>query len=353
MLALVLVAFVIGLATTVVAVLLFVNVTAWGPDGVVQVQQLLGQPADRWRLLIFTVVGLLAFTVGLAVLATRPVLLPLRRLTDAADRMARGDLHIRLPASGADELGDLVRSFNDMAAALGRTVDELRRLEERSRRFAADVSHELRTPLTAMTAVAELLEDEADRLPANAAGAARLVSRETRNLNVLVEDLMEISRFDAGTAALRLDDVDVVTATRDCLARRGSTGQIEVTASPALVVRLDPRRFDVIVANLVGNALRHGAPPVTVQIRNEIREGRPWLVLTVADRGAGVPSDVLPRVFDRFFKADAARARSEGSGLGLAIAAENARLHGGSLTVTNRPDGGALFTLSIPVADDT
>ncbi|MFD2351061.1 sensor histidine kinase [Nonomuraea ferruginea] len=111
-----------------------------------------------------------------------------------------------------------------------------------------------------------------------------------------------------------------------------------------MTARLDPRRVDVILANLVGNALRHGEPPVSVRLSADPR----WVALEVRDHGPGLDEAVLPHVFDRFYKASAARARSEGSGLGLAIARENARLHRGDLTVVNAPDGGAVFTLRLP-----
>jgi len=123
--------------------------------------------------------------------------------------------------------------------------------------------------------------------------------------------------------------------------------------SAGLIARLDRRRFDVIIANLVGNALRHGGPPVTVTARAEPHgRGGGRLVLEVRDHGPGLPAAAIPHLFDRFFKADTARARSEGSGLGLAIAWENAQLHGGHIEAGNHPDGGAVFTATLPLNGD-
>src|SRR5699024_6252409 len=147
----------------------------------------------------------------------------------------------------------------------------------------------------------------------------------------LVEELMEVSRFDAGTARLRPERVDVAGAVRDSLRSRGWSEQVTLEAPEGGVLPLDRRRVDVIVANLVGNALRHGAPPVRVLVR-ALPE---WVHVTVTDGGPGLDEQVLPLVFERFYKADTARARSSGSGLGLAIARENARLHGGDLTAHN------------------
>jgi two-component system, OmpR family, sensor histidine kinase MtrB len=286
----------------------------------------------------------LAFAVFLALLATRGVLRPVHELGRAARLLGEGKLRTRIAVRGSDELADVARTFNNTAAELERHVKQLREMEADARRFVADVSHELRTPLAALAAVAGVLDEEAARLPEPAGVAARLVSQETHNLTRLVNDLIEISRFDAGVAALALDEVDVAELVRATLRTRGWSEPVHTELPPAVTARLDPRRVDVILANLVGNALRHGEPPVSVRLSAD----PDWIVLEVRDHGPGLDEAVLPHVFDRFYKASAARARSEGSGLGLAIARENARLHRGDLTVANAPDGGALFTLRLP-----
>ena len=292
--------------------------------------------------------ALLAAITGLAFAASRPVLLPVRRLARAAQRMSGGDLSVRIQPRGRDELAQLVTSFNAMASALEDKVGELEQMEARARQFAGDVSHELRTPLTAMTAVVGILHEHAE-LTGDAATAARLVRQEVLHLNRLVEDLIEISRFDAGTAQLVIDETDIAGAVGRCLHARGwSSVRADVPAG--LTARVDRRRFDVVLANLVGNALRHGGPPVTVTagIQPDDRGGG-QLAVEVRDHGHGLAPAAIPQVFDRFYKADTARARSEGSGLGLAIAWENARLHGGHIHAGNHPGGGAVFTLSLPL----
>jgi two-component system, OmpR family, sensor histidine kinase MtrB len=286
----------------------------------------------------------LAFAVVLALLAARGVLRPVRELGRAARLLGEGELRTRIAVRGSDELADVARTFNNTAAELERHVKQLREMEADARRFVADVSHELRTPLAALAAVADVLDEEAARLPEPADTAAGLVSQETHNLTRLVNDLIEISRFDSGVAALALDEVDVAELVRATLRARGWSEPVHTELPPAVTARLDPRRVDVILANLVGNALRHGEPPVSVRLSADPH----WIALEVRDHGPGLDEAVLPHVFDRFYKADAARARSEGSGLGLAIARENARLHRGDLTVTNAPDGGAMFTLRLP-----
>ncbi|MGH4030940.1 sensor histidine kinase [Actinomycetota bacterium Odt1-20B] len=292
----------------------------------------------------------LAFAAVPALIAARRVLRPVRQLRTAAEQITTGALDTRLDVRGKDELAELTGTFNSMAAALQRDDAELRRMESNARRFAADVSHELRTPLAAMSAVTDALDEDArsGRLPPDTADAVQLISDETRKLARMVEDLMEISRFDAGAAALHLDDVGLRTLVLKTLQQRAwREPEHVVTDLPreGVRVRVDARRIDVVLANLIGNALRHGTAPVTVRAR--LTGAR--AVIEVADRGPGIPDDVLPHVFDRFYKADAARTRSEGSGLGLAIARENVRLHHGTLTAANSPGAGAVFTVSLPI----
>ncbi|WP_435156311.1 ATP-binding protein [Amycolatopsis sacchari] len=302
------------------------------------------QVGDLTRTAGITTALTLPVTALLALLAARGVLRPVRRLRDTARRLAAGDLGARSEPRGADELAELTVTINEMAESVQTSMAAMRQMQADARRFAADVSHELRTPLSTLTAVMEVLSAAADGMEPDARESARLAITETARLVRLVEDLMEVSRFDAGTAQLHLEDVDVPTAVRDCLRARGWLGRIELDAPAAAVLRLDRRRLDVIVANLVGNALRHGAPPVRVRVRVSEED----LSVVVTDRGPGLPREVLPHVFDRFYKADAARTRTPGSGLGLAIARENAQLHGGELTAGNDEGGGARFVLRLP-----
>lgn len=300
-----------------------------------------------WSLGIATALALIGSAL-LAQAAASTVLRPVQRLGDAARRLGEGKLDTRLEVSGTDELADLSRTFNRTAESLQKRVEELSGREAASRRFVADMSHELRTPLTAITAVTEVLEDEADNLDPMIAPAVQLVVSETRRLNDLVENLMEVTRFDAGTARLVLDDVDVADQVTACIDARAWLDAVELDAERGMMARLDPRRLDVILANLIGNALKHGGSPVRVSVRTE--DGA--LRIDVRDHGPGIPEDVLPHVFDRFYKASASRPRSEGSGLGLSIALENAHIHGGGITAANSPEGGAVFTLTLPLGED-
>nr|WP_309141869.1 HAMP domain-containing sensor histidine kinase [Streptomyces griseicoloratus] len=297
----------------------------------------------------------LALAVLLALLAARGVLRPVRALRRATRSIAEGRLDTRLKVHGSDELADLSHTFNETAAALEESVAELRRMEAGARRFAADVSHELRTPLAAMSAVTDVLDEDAAGLDDDTAMAVRLISEETTKLADLVNDLMEISRFDAGAAALHLDDIDLAESLRRTLASRGWLHTVHTSLPEPGVLRgrVDPRRLDVVVANLVANALKHGGLPVHLRLyEQEDAEGGRQAVIEVADSGDGIEDGVMPHVFDRFYKSDTARTRSEGSGLGLAITAENVRLHGGTVRAANRPQGGAVFTVVLPLEHD-
>ncbi|MER6095234.1 HAMP domain-containing sensor histidine kinase [Streptomyces sp. NPDC001728] len=323
-----------------------------GPAGYM-FKSLAAEKADlnslAWSLGIATALAV-AGSVLLAQVAATTVLRPVHRLGDAARQLGEGKLDTRLRVTGADELADLTRTFNSAAESLQKKVADMSAREESSRRFVADMSHELRTPLTALTAVTEVLEDEQDSLDPMIAPAVALVVSETRRLNVLVENLMEVTRFDAGTARLVLDEVDIADQITACIDARAWLDAVDLDAERGIVAPLDPRRLDVILANLIGNALKHGGSPVRVSVRTEDDE----LVIAVRDHGPGIPEEVLPHVFDRFYKASASRPKSDGSGLGLSIAMENALIHGGSITASNSvgEDGtvdGAVFVLRLPL----
>ncbi|UGQ52984.1 HAMP domain-containing histidine kinase [Rhodococcus qingshengii] len=268
---------------------------------------------------------------------------PLKRLDKAAARAADGDLSVRLAEDGVAELAQVTTTFNNMVARNEAVIRGLEESEEQSRRFVADVSHELRTPLAALVPVSEILREEIPNLPPDAAAAARIVSSEIGKLTRLVEDLIEMSRHDSQQAHLVLDDVDLVELTERTLESRGWTDTVELRAPESVSARVDSRRIDIVVANLVGNALRHGAPPVRVEL--SVESG--FSVITVVDHGPGISPEDRQAIFRRFYKVDTARGRSEGSGLGLSLAVENVHLHGGTIGV-DQVDGRTVFTVRLP-----
>lgn len=301
---------------------------------------------DRWTLVVLlTIAAALPLAVALALLVSRSVLRPVRRLEHTANQLAEGNLSVRLVPTGRDELADLATTFNRSAAALERSVDELRRREADARRFVADVSHELRTPIMALTSIMEMAEADALGRSREDQEMATMAVDRTRKLARLAEDLLEISRLDAGSVPLRLELIDVVHAVADTVRTRGWADDVELVRSEPVPARVDVRRLDISVANLVGNALRHGRPPVVAEVRADGDE----VLVVVTDHGPGLPDGVdVDRLFTRFYKADSSRTSSAGSGLGLAITQVNAELHGGSVSARTTEEAGAQFVLRLP-----
>jgi two-component system sensor histidine kinase MtrB len=233
-----------------------------------------------------------------------------------------------------------------MAAALDETIGRLRASQAQNRRFVADVSHELRTPLTALVAEASILREELDALPPGSRRAAELLVGDVSRFRTLVEELMELSRFDAAAEQVSVAPVDLVRLVTAIAAGRAPEGVLDLPAQP-LVVETDARRLERIVANLLDNVAEHApASPAEVTLRAD----GGTVVLNVADRGPGVDAAALPHLFDRFYKADPSR-RGGSSGLGLAIAREHAALLGGALSAANRPGGGLVLELRLPVTE--
>ncbi len=287
----------------------------------------------------------LALSAGAAVLTGRRVLRPVATAGAAAHRMAGGDLDVRLPVESADEFGSWAESFNDMAAALQSKIGELEAARAREQRFVADVSHELRTPLTALVNEAALLRDHLDRLPVDIRRVGDLLVGDVERLRRLVEDLLEVSRLEAGVAAGDHDELDLGGFLQAVVAARHPDADLSVAGAP--IVAVDRRGFERIVGNLLDNARSHAAGSA-VAVTAAVAEG--VLVVTVADRGPGVPAEQLDHLFDRFYKADASRGGA-GTGLGLAIAREHVLRMGGTLTAATRSGGGLAFTLTLPVTE--
>jgi signal transduction histidine kinase len=287
------------------------------------------------------VVTLLAALVGM--LLARRTLAPVARASTAARSLAEGLLDTRLPVESSDEFGAWAASFNEMADALEAKITELSAAQARERRFTADVAHELRTPLTAIVNEASLLADHIERMPPEAKRPAELLVEDVKRLRDLVEDLMEVSRLDAGTQPVRPERVDLGSLVATALRARGWGDRVALDADEVILMT-DPRRVERIVANLVGNALEHGGREVSVRVGAD----GVGAFVEVADRGPGIAREDLPHLFERFYKADPART-GRGTGLGLAIAHENARLLGGDVEVASEPGVGARFTLRLPV----
>lgn len=285
---------------------------------------------------------------GVAFIVSRQVITPVRLARRIAERYAAGSLEQRMQVQGEDDIARLSTSFNQMAASL---QSQIRRLEDLSRlqqRFVSDVSHELRTPLTTVAMAGQMLFDARERFDPQTARSAELLQRELERFEELLADLLDLSRFDAGAAQLELSDVDLAevarTAARDpLLERAGITGRAVGATRPAMV-EADARRIDRIVRNLVANAAKYSGSSI---VEIEVGQDQHSVSLAVRDFGVGLTGDENLRVFDRFWRADPARAQG-GTGLGLPISREDAVLHGGTLQAWGRPGRGSEFVLTLP-----
>ncbi len=291
--------------------------------------------------------GIVVTAVGALVagMVARRVLRPVGTASEAAARMAAGDLSVRIPGDSTDEIGRWAESFNSMAASLQGKIADLEEASARERRFVADVSHELRTPVTALINEAALLAAHLEQqpVPDEDRRIAAMLAADTGRLRTLVEDLLEISRLDAGAGGEALREVDIAGFLGALVGERSPGAELTISGPPGRV-ETDPRALERIVGNLLDNSAQHAAGrPVSVEAI--LDEGR--LRIEVADSGPGVVEEDVPRLFDRFYKAD--RSRQGGSGLGLSVAREHARRLGGDLTTRNATAGGMVFTLEIPV----
>lgn len=288
------------------------------------------------RVLIVVSVAVVGVAAAVAQRVSRRILQPLVAVSEAAQRVAEGLLETRLDAPSADELGLLAASFNEMASALQEML-------LRERRFVASLSHELRTPLSTLDTTSQLLAAHRDELTESGREAVDLVVEDVHELRRMVEDLLEVSELDAGTAQLRWEEVDLRALTEAVVHRQRRDVPIE---GPAVATITDKARMERIVGNLLDNAFEHGEGR-TVRIRLSSSQGA--CLIAVSDEGPGITEEDAVRIFDRFYKADASRSRERGGvGLGLAIALQNARLLGGTIEVASAPGAGSTFVLRVP-----
>ncbi|MGZ9276424.1 MAG: ATP-binding protein [Candidatus Limnocylindrales bacterium] len=288
------------------------------------------------------VLSLIALVVARRI--ARSVLTPVEEASRVAERIERGDLSARVPVASRDEFGTWAERFNQMTAALSDTIRRLEAAQHQNRRFVADVSHELRTPLAALVAEASIVGEHLDELPPESRRAGELLVADVGRLRNLVEELMELSRFDADAEEVALEPVDLVRLIQTVVASRLAEARFEPPA-PSVVTDTDPRRLERILGNLLDNAREHAAS-ADVEVELDL-SGADDIVLAVSDRGPGVPQDRLERIFERFTKLDPSRSNGS-SGLGLAIAAEHAALLGGYLQAMNREGGGLRLEFVMP-----
>jgi two-component system sensor histidine kinase MtrB len=302
--------------------------------------------------LVVTGALLVVLLGAIAWLVARQVVDPVRQAARTAERFSAGQLQERMASRGTDDIALLAASFNSMAASLQRQIGRLEDLSRVQQRFVSDVSHELRTPLTTVRMAADLLHEERESFDPAVRRAAELLQTQLDRFEALLADLLEISRFDAGAAVLEPEPVDVrdlVRSTVDALtplAELKGSAVVVVQPEQPCVAEVDGRRISRVLRNLLENALEHGeGRPVTV----EVGQDDAAVAVLVRDQGVGLKPGESSLVFNRFWRADPARARtSGGTGLGLAISLEDTRLHHGWLQAWGEPGRGSRFRLTLP-----
>jgi len=300
-------------------------------------------------------VGSLALVLLIGVVTyvvVRLVVGPVRVAAETSQKIAAGHLEERIPERGQDVVATLGRSFNEMADAMQRQITQLAELSHVQQRFVSDVSHELRTPLTTIRLAADVLYDQRPSFEPTAARTTELLHAQVERFELLLADLLEISRFDAGAAQLDVEPVAVVRLVQGVVDEyaplaAGTGSRVTVLAPGGWAeAEVDPRRLRRVVRNLLGNALEHGeGRPVVVEVDSDAHA----LAVAVRDHGVGMTVEATERVFDRFWRADPSRRRTiGGTGLGLAISQEDAALHGGRIDVWSRPGEGSRFVVTVP-----
>jgi two-component system, OmpR family, sensor histidine kinase MtrB len=304
------------------------------------------------RTIIVVGLALVFLLAAIASLVTRWVVVPVRQAVQGAQRLSTGNLGERMEVRGADDLAALATSFNDMAASLQEKMLELQELSLVQRQFVSDVSHELRTPLTTIRIAADVLFASRQQLDASSGRSAELLQSQLERFEELLADLLEISRYDANAATLDAEPVDVCDLVRNSAdvpqqlaERRGAKIEFRLPAEPC-VAEVDRRRVERILRNILVNAVEHGENKDAIVT---VAGDRDTVAIAVRDYGVGLAPGEENFVFDRFWRADPARARTTGgTGLGLSIALEDALLHGGWLDVWGERGRGSVFRLTLP-----
>ncbi|MGH3847764.1 MAG: MtrAB system histidine kinase MtrB, partial [Pseudonocardiaceae bacterium] len=296
---------------------------------------------------------LLVLLAGIALLVSRQVVVPVRAAARTAERFAEGHLSERMPIRGEDDMARLAVSFNDMAESLSPQITQLEEFANPQRRFTSDVSHELRTPLTTVRMAADLIYDHSADLEPSLRRCTELLVSELDRFEMLLNDLLEISRHDAGVAELSVESVDLRSTVNSALGNVGHLAddagvelQVDLPAGD-VIAEVDPRRVERILRNLIANAIDHAEDkPVLIRMAADADT----VAVTVRDYGVGLRPGEEKLVFSRFWRSDPSRVcRSGGTGLGLAISVEDARLHQGRLEAWGEPGNGACFRLTLPL----
>ena len=295
-----------------------------------------------------------AISIVISLIISKTLLSPIQGMTKAAEAMADGDFSSKIKVESEDEIGILAKTFNDMASQIEAMLEELKKAEVLRREFVANVSHELRTPLTSIRSYAETISDSHELPQETEEEFLRVIINESDRMTKIVQDLLELSRFDSGNTKLSIEEFSIERSVRDVYAaialearKRGHALDLELEWRLPKI-KGDRARVEQVLMNIISNALKYTPDGGKIAISSGTLGAEVWI--KIEDTGVGIPSDDLGRVFDRFYRVDKARSReSGGTGLGLSIAKEIISKHGGNIEIESAQGAGTSVTVMLPI----
>jgi len=299
-----------------------------------------------------------AIAAAITLIISKTLLSPIQGMTKAAEAMADGDFSKKISVESEDEIGILARTFNDMAAQIQTMLEELKKSEKLRREFVANVSHELRTPLTNIRSYAETISEDREIPQDTEEEFLRVIINESDRMTKIVQDLLELSRFDSGASELHIERFSLEQSLRDVQAavaldarKRSHTINLELEWKLP-EIEGDRARIEQVLMNIISNALKYTQDGGTIGISSGSSEREVWV--RIEDTGMGIPQEDLEHIFERFYRVDKARSReSGGTGLGLSIAKEIVSKHGGDITIDSKPGIGTSVTVRFPRRQET
>jgi len=309
---------------------------------------------EIFSLILEAVIIGFAISIGITLIISKTLISPIQGMTKAAEAMADGDFSRKIRVESGDEIGILAKTFNDMAMQIETMLEELKKAEKLRREFVANVSHELRTPLTSIRTYAETISDSRDIPQETEEEFLRVIINESDRMAKIVQDLLELSRFDSGNSNMTVEEFSIEQSLRDVHAaialearRRNHVFYLELEWKLPNIMG-DRARIEQVLMNIISNAIKYTPDGGTITISSGSLDGNIWV--SVEDTGIGIPQEDLGRVFDRFYRVEKARSREAGgTGLGLSIAKEIVTGHGGELTVESTHGVGTTVTMTLPI----
>ena len=309
---------------------------------------------EIFKLIINAVLIGFVISIVISLIISRTLLSPIQGMTKAAEAMADGDFSAKISVESKDEIGILAKTFNDMATQIETMLEELKKAEMLRREFVANVSHELRTPLTSIRTYAETISDNQGIPQETEEEFLRVIINESDRMTKIVQDLLELSRFDTGNTTLAIDMFSIERSIRDvyaaiALEAKKRDHEINLELEWKLpMIKGDRARIEQVLMNIITNALKYTPDGGKIGFYSGTSGDNVWI--RIEDTGVGIPQEDLARVFDRFYRVDKARSReSGGTGLGLSIAKEIVTRHGGEIDIESTQGVGTSVTVTLPI----